>query len=114
MKPAHLYLCGPMTGLPDSNYPAFQEAAKRLRAAGFTVTNPAENGLPQSANWFEHMRTDIRNMMSTDAVAVLDGWQRSKGAQLEIQLAENLGMKVASIWVWLAAQAVGQCEESPL
>ena len=27
-----LYVAGPMTGLPDHNYPAFAEAAARLRA----------------------------------------------------------------------------------
>lgn len=38
-----LYLAGPMTGLPDFNYPAFHAAAAAWRAAGWTVANPAEN-----------------------------------------------------------------------
>jgi hypothetical protein len=37
-----IYLSGPMTGLPDYNHPAFRAEAKRLRALGYTVVNPAE------------------------------------------------------------------------
>lgn len=37
-----VYLCGKMTGMPDYNYPAFHAWAKRLRDAGHTVRNPAE------------------------------------------------------------------------
>lgn len=46
-----VYIAGPMTGLPDFNYPLFHMAAARWRAAGWVVCNPAENfdghqGLP--------------------------------------------------------------------
>ena len=34
-----LYLCGPMTGLPGNNYPAFHKAAADLRAAGYSVVH---------------------------------------------------------------------------
>lgn len=35
-----IYLSGPMTSLPDSNIPAFDAAAKRLREQGHFVINP--------------------------------------------------------------------------
>ena len=38
-----IYLSGPMTGLPEFNYPAFHEAARRWRAIGWDVINPAEH-----------------------------------------------------------------------
>lgn len=38
-----IYLAGPMSYLPQYNYPAFDKAARKLRAAGHTVFNPADN-----------------------------------------------------------------------
>lgn len=37
-----IFISGPMTGLPDHNFPAFEAAAKRLRDDGHFVINPAE------------------------------------------------------------------------
>lgn len=96
-----LYLCGPMSGLPEYNYPAFHAAAVLLREAGYTVTNPAENGLPPDAPWTQHMRADIKEMMDCDAVAVLPEYNKSRGAMVEINLATSLGMGTASVWTWL-------------
>ena len=38
---AVVYLSGPMTGLPEFNYPAFNALASTLRGSGFVVNNPA-------------------------------------------------------------------------
>lgn len=96
-----LYLCGPMTGLPDYNYPAFRDGANQLRTAGFEVFNPAENGLPADAPWAEHMRVDIINLMTCQGVAVLPGTDTSRGAKLELHNALELGMPVASVGTWV-------------
>lgn len=101
-----LYLCGPMTGLPEFNHPAFHEAARQLRAAGFKVVNPAETTIPRTAPWISHMRKDIADMVNTcDAVATLPGCEASRGAWAEITLAKNLGWQVhkVSAWLFLAA-----------
>ena len=42
MKPLKIYCAGPMTGLPELNFPAFHAEAARLRAFGYEVINPAE------------------------------------------------------------------------
>lgn len=42
MKERRIYISGPMTGLPDFNFPAFHDAAARLRERGHEVANPAE------------------------------------------------------------------------
>jgi hypothetical protein len=97
-----LYLCGPMTGLPDFNYPAFHEAARQLRAAGFKVVNPAETTIPRTAPWISHMRKDIADMVNTcDAVATLPGCESSRGAMVEIYLAKKLGWTVYGVNDWL-------------
>lgn len=99
-----IYLSGPMTGIPDYNIPAFTEAAERLRRAGFEVVNPAENGLPHDAEWHRHMRVDIANMMTCEGLVTLPGWQASRGAKLECDIAVRLDMPVASVETVLAFQ----------
>lgn len=97
----HLYLCGPMTGLPDFNRPAFNQAAQALRESGYDVFNPVGNGVPADAPWGMHMRADIRALMDCRALAVLPGVEASKGAQLEIHIAKVLDMPIASVNAWL-------------
>jgi hypothetical protein len=88
-----LYLAGPMQGLPQLNFPAFNAEAERLRALGYNVINPAdlnESGTP----WATCMRTDIRMLLMCDGVALLPGWEKSRGANLEWLIATELGMPV--------------------
>ena len=100
-----IYISGPMTGMPDLNKPAFIAAEEALRAAGFDVVNPVNNGLPDSAEWHEHMRADIKMLMDCDGVALLPGWIGSRGACLEEYNAQRLGMKVAVLSLWMAEAA---------
>ena len=48
------------------------------------------------------MRKDIRMMADCDGIAMLDGWQQSKGANAEINLFHNLGLPVFTLVAWLA------------
>lgn len=96
MKPM-IYLCGPMSGLPEFNYPAFNHAAQMLRLAGHTVFNPAENGLPASTSWSAHMRVNIRMLMGCDRVVTLPGASASKGAALELHIARAIGMPITTL-----------------
>lgn len=86
------YLAGPMTGYPDLNFAVFHRAAARLRAAGYEVANPAEINPDQSSSWEACMRNDIAQLVTCDFVVVLPGWDRSRGASLEVYIAEKLGM----------------------
>lgn len=92
-----LYLSGPMTGLPDYNYPAFNAEAARLRALGYDIVNPAELKPPasESDEWHHYLRRDLREMLTCDGLALMPGWHNSKGAHLEIQVAHRVEM---SIW----------------
>ena len=97
-----LYLCGPMTGLPDNNRPAFLISHLALSDAGYAVLNPIHNGVPSDAPWLSHMRKDIADMVSTcDAVATLPGCESSRGAIAEIGLATALGWPVHTVDQWL-------------
>ncbi|WP_095067837.1 DUF4406 domain-containing protein [Pseudomonas sp. Irchel 3A18] len=88
-----IYLSGPMTGLPDLNFPAFNAESARLRGLGFDVVNPAELN-PDGASWGECMRKDIVALMGCGMVATLPGWEHSKSARLEVLIGERLEMAV--------------------
>lgn len=89
-----IYIAGPMTGLPDYNFPAFNEVAARLRAAGHRVENPAENGAPEGERYVDYLRRALAQLLLCEEVRVLPGWQRSRGASLEVRIAQTLEMPV--------------------
>lgn len=91
-----VYVAGPMTGYPEFNYPAFAEASARLRALGYVVVSPHEINPPELGfdhPWGWYMRRDIVALLDVDAVVVLPGWETSKGAKLETDIAAALGME---------------------
>lgn len=87
------YISGPMTGLPDLNFPAFFAAAEKLRAQGRNIVNPAEDDTP-GLEWHQYLREDIRALVDCSAIHMLPGWELSKGARLELHIAEQLGMAI--------------------
>lgn len=98
-----VYIAGPMTGIPQFNYPAFDKAAKVLRGLGFNVTSPAEmddpetrrlalastDGAPGSGShngetWGDFLARDVKLVSDkVDAIAFMPGWHKSRGARLE-------------------------------
>ena len=90
------YLSGPMTGLPDNGYPAFQAAAERLRSQGVQVISPHEITPPGAGpwSWAAHMRVDLAALLTADLIVMLPGWETSRGARLEKAVAEALGLVV--------------------
>lgn len=92
-----IYIAGPMTGLPEFNYPAFHQAAAELRAAGHDVINPAENPVPTCGTWQGYMRMSVAQVAGVDCVAMLPGWWTSRGARLEHYIAQKMGLQIMSI-----------------
>ena len=89
-----IYIAGPMTGKTEWNFPAFNAAAAKFRRAGWRVLNPAENfGGRTDLPWTRYLRTAIRQVTDSDAIALLPGWQASRGAMLEVQVAGALGLE---------------------
>lgn len=99
-----VYLAGPMTGLPQFNFPAFDAASERLRQAGYEVVSPAElddpetrkaalasaTGAPGTGShdgqtWGDFLARDVKLLADDgiEAAFVLPGWHKSRGARLE-------------------------------
>lgn len=88
-----IYISGPMTGLPENNYPAFNEAAERLRGLGYKVINPADNPEPPCKSWAGFMRMSIKQVAEADINVRLPQWDVSKGANIEDFLSGVLDME---------------------
>lgn len=101
-------LSGPMSGISDFNFPAFDAAAQRLRAQGYYVFNPAESSreIGDGLEYNVYLRYCIckiclidmawggRNDGNRSVLVQLPGWERSKGALAEYHLAVALGWKI--------------------
>ena len=100
MKEKIFYLSGPMSGLPEYNYPAFDRAAEKLRAKGYTVATPTEVGSNLEAkykaerfslSYQQYMSANIIALLDCNAIILLPGWSGSRGAKLEQYIAQTLG-----------------------
>lgn len=87
------YIAGPMTGLPELNYPAFHAAEKHLTDNGLSVENPAVNNIP-GGSWEDYMRLGLTQLLRCKRLYMLNGWESSKGAVFELYTARLLGMEV--------------------
>lgn len=84
-----VYLAGPMTGIENFNYPAFEAAAKRWRASGYTVFAPNENfDGSLTETYSDYIRAALEMLVQCNAVAFLPNWEKSRGARLEAHIAQ--------------------------
>lgn len=100
-----LYIAGPMSGLPEHNYPAFFDAEEQLLTAGHNVLNPARidelcSLEPGPRVWEWYKRRALRMLTDADGVALLPDWQRSRGASIEWVLARDLSIPRADLAHW--------------
>jgi hypothetical protein len=91
-----VYIAGPMTGLPQHNFKAFDAAKRQLKRQGHKVVSPADidrmfgitgRERPEdlaAAMLQRVMLVELRAIGRCDALTLLPGWQRSKGAAIEI------------------------------
>lgn len=96
-----LYLSGPMSGIPDHNFHAFHAAAAALRAAGYDVVNPAEVNANNPGDWSACMRADIKALCDCDGLALMPGWENSRGAHLELHIAHRIDIEINGLASWL-------------
>lgn len=93
-RKGRIYIAGPMSDLPDHNFPAFHKAEAELVALGWTVLNPAHHGLIEGACWHDYLRWDIAMLATCEAIFLLPGWSKSAGALLELHIARELEMQI--------------------
>lgn len=122
-----LYLAGPMRGYPKFNSDAFRNEALRLRVAGFEVVSPAEmdeadgmdftseetaaasvkrtsEGVPDEEYYLQR---DFLAIDGVDGIALMPGWENSKGVGREIYYAIPHGKQIKSVNDWLLTVSQG-------
>ena len=95
MEKQLIYISGPISGRDlTERRKTFAETAEMLKAKGFDVVNPMENGLPDNATTHQHMRRDIEMLMVCDLIYLMKGWTHSKGCKVEFDVATAIGLSV--------------------
>jgi hypothetical protein len=91
-----IYIAGPMTGLPDYNYPAFHAAEKVLASSPeWIVLNPAKNFAGrQDLERPVYLNAAIEQLLGAQAIYMLPGWQNSPGARMEYMIAKELELEL--------------------
>lgn len=112
-----IYLAGPMTGIPEFNFPLFNSTTAALRKMGHEVFNPAERDIERHGgvdiskgnvsgsqehavkehgfSLREALADDCNYICRTaDAIYMLPGWEMSSGARAEHALAVALKHKI--------------------
>ncbi|PSL06560.1 DUF4406 domain-containing protein [Cecembia rubra] len=89
-----VYIAGPVSGRnPYDTAILFAEAGLELANDGFTIFDPLAHVHPQ-CSWEEAMRIAIHMMMICDYIYLLPGWQESKGASWEREIALKVGIQI--------------------
>jgi hypothetical protein len=103
-----VYLSGPVSGRPEKEYSEhFYRAGGEIRrraAADRPGMIAAFNPVPYrkaktepGAPWHECMRYCVSRLAQCDGIALLQGWENSRGARLELDLADKLKIPVVYI-----------------
>lgn len=122
IEPAKLmkvYLAGGMTHHPQFNFPVFDAAADALRGYGYEVVSPAELDDPAARaaamasttgdpaeyarltglTWADFLARDVKLIADGgfDAIVVLPGWEKSRGARLETFVGYLSGLRIYAL-----------------
>lgn len=100
-----VYIAGPMTGIEDFNFRAFDAASYKWKEKGFDVINPAALSRQKAEELgIEIGELCVRECAMLDLVEIisrashmfmLKGWEYSKGAKTEHALAQWLGISIS-------------------
>lgn len=91
-----VYISGAITGI--KNYEkVFAAAEQFLIDNGYEVVNPVTISHEHDKTWHSYMKEDLKALLECDSVCMLPGWNESKGANIEYQLAKSMDMPISHL-----------------
>ena len=102
------YLAGPIRGIPQFNWPAFNAVSSCLKSQGYEVISPVDldrdmgYSFQSPDDYLAATRKLFANsvfnmILDADAVLLLPGWKKSRGAMAEIMCAKAIDLP---LFVW--------------
>lgn len=93
MAKKRIYISAPISGHDLAERKAyFAQVAKQLVIIGCAPVNPFDNRLPLTASHADHMRADLRMLLSCDAYIIAADTATSAGCRTEAHVAEACGI----------------------
>ena len=90
-----IYISGKISGTDlTETRKRFAAVAKVMKRLGVEPVNPLENGLSEHDTWKAHMLKDIADLLRCNAIYMLQGWEESKGARIEHDIATKKRMPI--------------------
>ena len=104
-----VYIAGPMTGHEDYNREGFEKGVAFCNEQGWIPVNPwgvdplHEDDCPPGPKythvqgthpWECWLKASLRKMLTCQQILMLPGWENSRGARIEHDLAEKCGMTI--------------------
>lgn len=89
-----IYIAGKITGT-DMVYTKklFAKVANQFTLDGYKVFNPMELPHNHDKTWESYMKECIKGLVECEYIHLIEGWQDSKGAVIEANLADTLKIK---------------------
>lgn len=88
------YISGKITGMETEAEALFEEAEREVMRRGYMPVNPFKIDHDHDKSWRAYMRSDIKALCDCEAIYMLTNWRDSKGATIELQIANHLEMDV--------------------
>lgn len=97
------YIAGPMTGIPEYNFPAFDAALECLGKEGIKCVSPHQIDHGETTETRRHLpyqtylRAGFKLLLDCGGIILLKGWTHSRGTRHELHIARALHFPVFTL-----------------